>query len=77
MSEKLYNIINFPQGNKRARIIKRNVTLAEAQRICNDPETSSTTARKPKGCEGDEAIIERWNEKQKHWFYGYDDAGRR
>lgn len=76
MSEKLYHVIRFSQGGK-SMIVKRNVTLEEAQRICNDPETSSHTARKPKGCEGDEAMIERWSEKQKHWFYGYDDASRR
>lgn len=73
MSEKLYHVVRFAQSGNR-RIVKRNLTLKEAQEICNDPETSSSTARKPQGCEGDEAMIERWNEKQKHWFYGYESA---
>jgi hypothetical protein len=71
MSEQLYNVVRFAQAGGR-RIIKRNVTLKEAQEICNDPETSSHTARKPQGCDGDEAMIDRWSEKQKHWFYGYE-----
>lgn len=73
MSEQLYNIVRFGQNGNRTTI-ERYVTLEEAREICNDPDTSSHTARKPQGCDGDEAMIERWNEKEKHWFYGFEKA---
>ena len=73
MNEKLYNVVRFAQSGNR-RIIKRNVTLKEAQAICNDPDTSSHTARKPQGCDGDGAMINRWSAAGKHWFYGYEKA---
>lgn len=73
--QKQYDVVRFSQAGRR-RIVRRGVSLAEARRLCSDPETSSMTARKPQGCDGDEAQIERWSEKQKHWFWGYEEAKR-
>jgi hypothetical protein len=73
--EKEYNIIRFSQAGRR-RIVKRGVSHAEAKRICSDPETSSMTARKPRGCDGDEAMQQRWHAQNKHWFYGFEEATR-
>lgn len=70
---KQYDIIRFSEKGTQ-KYIKRGVSIEEARRICNDPETSSMTARKPRGCDGDEAMIERWHEKNKHWFYGFREA---
>jgi len=35
----MYNIVRFFQ-NKESKIIKRGLTLEEAQKHCNDPKTS-------------------------------------
>lgn len=66
-----YKIIRFYQNDRRPRVQRRGLTLEQAQKWCTDPETSSQTARAPRGCDGDERKIERWNDKQKHWFDGY------
>ena len=70
---KEYNIICFRQNGIQT-IVKRGVSLAEAQRICEDEETSSMTARKPKGCNGDEEMQDKWHKAQKHWFYGFREV---
>lgn len=70
MSE-TYKIIKFYEDGRR-RVIRRGLDLEQARQICNDPETSSMTAKKPLGCAGDEVLIERWHDAQKHWFYGFD-----
>lgn len=70
MSE-TYKIIKFFEDG-RQRVIRRGLDLEQARQICNDPETSSMTAKKPRGCAGNEAQIERWHDAQKHWFYGFD-----
>jgi len=70
----LYNVVRFYQDGRRARVQRRGLTLKQAQEWCNDPETSSHTARKPAGCDGNENQINRWTEKQKHWFDGYQKA---
>lgn len=67
-----YKIVRFYEDESKPKtIIKRGLSLEEAKKWCNDPETSSKTASKPKGCAGDEAQIARWHEKQKHWFDGF------
>ena len=35
-----YNIIRFYSDDKPSKIVKRDVTLEEAQEHCNDPATS-------------------------------------
>ncbi len=45
-----YDIVRFYEdSNKssRIRIISKNLTLEEAQKHCNDPETSSSTCTLP------------------------------
>jgi len=39
-----YQIVRMYQGDHPREIIRRGLTLAEAQAWCNDPETSSETA---------------------------------
>jgi len=67
----MYQVIKIYQDDRLTTTVKSNLSLKEAQTICFDPETSSMTARKPIGCNGDEKQIKRWHDKQKHWFYGY------
>ncbi len=67
-----YNVYRYSQRGGR-RLMKRDLTLAAARRLCSDPETSSQTAHKPVGCAGDEQQIARWHEQQKHWFDGYEE----
>lgn len=66
----MYEVVKFTQLGKQT-VITIGLTLNEAQKICNDPEASSMTARKPKGCNDDIAMQERWHKAEKHWFYGY------
>lgn len=66
----MYEVVKYTQKGKQ-EVITIGLTLQEAQKICSDPETSSMTARKPKGCDGNEKTIETWHKNQKHWFYGY------
>lgn len=68
---KMYEVIKVYQGDFKTQVIRIGLTEREAQKICQDPETSSMTARKPKGCDQDDKQIERWHDKQKHWFYAY------
>lgn len=68
----LYKIVRFYEADRKPRVMRRNLTLEEAREHCNDPETSSISASKPKGCAHDERKIERWHDKQKHWFDGYE-----
>lgn len=67
----VYEVVKFYQGNRSPQVIVTGLTRQEAERICQDPDTSSMTARKPKGCDNDDAQITRWHDKQKHWFYGF------
>jgi len=67
---KMYEVVRFTQKGKQS-VMRIGLTEKEAQKICTDPETSSMTARKPKGCDGDVSRINKWHEAQKHWFYGY------
>jgi hypothetical protein len=76
MFGKTYEVVKFTQRGTRPRVQYRNLTLAEAQKKCKDPETSSRTARAPRGCLNskgfiNEAKVQRWHNLGKHWFYGY------
>jgi len=48
-----------------SRVIKRGLTLEEAQEHCKDPETSSSTATSKKALDR----TRRWGP----WFDGYDE----
>ncbi len=50
------------------------VNVWDETQWCQDPETSSMTARKPRGCDGDDRRIQRWHDKQKHWFDSYQEV---
>ena len=67
---KMYEVVKFTQTGKQT-VITTGLTESEAQKICSDPETSSMTARSPRGCDGSEKKIANWHKNQKHWFYGY------
>lgn len=61
----MYKIIRFYfKGGKR--VIKRGLTLEEAQRHCEDPETSSSTCKLPQN--------RRRTSQQGAWFDGYDES---
>ena len=67
---KMYEVIKYSQS-RAPEVIRIGMTLSEAQKLCQDPDTSSMTARKPQGCDGNEKTILTWSKNQKHWFYGY------
>ena len=71
---KQYCIKQFYEDGRLPRIVQKGLSLEEARAYCDDPESSSMTASKPRGCAGDKAQIERWHEKQKHWFYGFESV---
>jgi len=60
----MYNIIRFYFRGGR-RIIKRNVTLAEAQEHCKHPDTSSKTCTTKAGM--------RRTALMGDWFDGYEE----
>lgn len=67
----MYEVVKVFEGNRKSQVITVGLTEKEAQKICSDPKTSSMTAPKPLGCDGDEKQILRWHVNQKHWFYAY------
>ena len=60
-----YKIIRF-FFNGGKRVIKRGLTLEQAQAHCNDPETSSSTCKL--------AANRRRTKQRGPWFDGYDEA---
>lgn len=52
-------------GDKESQVIKRGLTLEEAQEHCRDPETCSRTCTAKKG----KAITKKYGP----WFDGYTD----
>lgn len=64
-TEKRYRIVRlYERAWMKHRVIKRGLTLAEAQAHCRNPETSSTTAK------GDNE--RRRTEMHGPWFDGYE-----
>lgn len=66
-----YNIVRFYRrsfltGGRRRYIVARNLTLAEAQAHCNNPETSSSTCTTP--------AARRITRRNGPWFDGYEEA---
>ena len=72
--KKQYNIIRFYQDDRPSRIIRRGLTLEEAKRHCKDPETSSYTAKSPRGCGGNSKLQAKWFKLEKHWFDGFTQS---
>lgn len=62
-----YRIIRmfFHSDQHDRQVIKRGLTLKEAQRHCRDPETSSRTAKSKEGV----ALTEKCGP----WFDGYEE----
>lgn len=72
----LYEAVKFyEREGKRPKVLCKDLTLEEARAYCDDPELSSLTAHSPKGCGGDERKIQKWHDKQKHWFVGFRSQG--
>ena len=62
-----YRIVRMYQdSNQSSRIIKRGLTLEEAQEHCSDDETSSSTCTTQEGLEHTKRLG--------HWFDGYEEA---
>ena len=63
----MYSVVRFyKDAGVRRRIIKRGLTLEQAQAHCADPETSSSTCTK---CVG----VTR-TKRHGAWFDGYEEA---
>lgn len=59
----MYKVIRFYfRGGKR--VLKRGLSLSEAQQHCSNPETSSSTAKS--------TLAVRRTAKYGPWFDGYD-----
>lgn len=58
-----YKIVRFFASSSRRVVVRRGLTLAEAQAHCNDPETSSKTASTQNG--------KRRTRRSGEWFDGY------
>ena len=63
MPERLYTVLRFYFQGRRTRIIKRGLTLEQAQAHCSDPETSSSTCKSSAG--------KRRTKRFGPWFDGY------
>jgi hypothetical protein len=60
-----YRIVRFYQRGGR-RIMKRGLTLVQAQAWCHDPETNSNTCTL--------ARLKRYTERVGSWFDGYEEG---
>jgi hypothetical protein len=60
-----YKVIRYSMSGRR-RVIRTGLTLADAQRMCSDPETSSKTCS---------VANEKVRPKINPWFYGYTVDG--
>lgn len=63
----MYKIVCYYRSGRK-RTVETGLTLEQAQAICNDPETSSSTA---KG-----AAARRRTKLNGEWFYGYTECKR-
>ena len=62
-----YNVVRmYRDAGISRRIIRRGLTLSEAQAHCSDPETSSSTCEKYAG--------RKRTRRMGAWFDGYDDC---
>ncbi len=63
-----YKIVRYFYTYSRKRVIKRGLTLEEAQSYCSDPDTSSRTATS--------YTARRRTRLQGDWFDGYTEDCR-
>lgn len=66
--EETYRIIRFYFASRKRRIMKRGLTLEQAQAHCSNPETSSSTSKR--------AAVKRQHARGDMWFDGYESEGR-
>lgn len=71
MVAKKYKILRIYQDDRGPRVMRRDLTLAQAREHCSDPETSSMSAKR--ACNNNPDAIERWHEKRKHWFDSFTE----
>lgn len=64
MAEK-YQIVRFYKGQGHRSVIRKDVSLEEAQRHCKDPETSSSTCTGP--------VARDHTNRYGDWFDGYEE----
>jgi hypothetical protein len=62
----MYRIVRHYFRSYKHRIIRRGLSLEEAQRHCSDPETSSSTCQKSENV--------RRGLRYGPWFDGYEEA---
>jgi hypothetical protein len=62
----MYRIVRMYLGNTPSRTIKKGLTLEEAQAHCRDPETSSSTCKKPRNL--------RRTQMKGPWFDGWTET---
>lgn len=72
MHNETYKIVRIYENDRKPRTQARGLTLKEAQKWCEDPETSSMTAKQPRGTGGNGRTIQKWHDLKKHWFDGYE-----
>lgn len=60
-----YKIVRMFRDGRNPRVIKRGLTLDQAQAHCRDPETSSSTATSARG--------KRYTRLWGQWFDGYEE----
>ncbi len=69
-----YEIVRYYEDDRRPRVMQRGLSEEQARKWCNDPETSSYTAKAPRGCEGKEKRIDKWHDEKRHWFDAFRKA---
>ncbi len=67
-----YAIVKFRSDSHPSRRVKTVATLEDAQRICQDPSTSSIRGTGRPIYTRDE----KGNKKRVDWFYGYTQVNR-
>ena len=69
LGEKLYKVVRYYQNGRKPRTQATNLTLDQAQHLCNDPETSSKTSSKHGGMTKQKNLDRKFG----HWFDGYTE----
>lgn len=69
--EKSYQVVRYYEKDRKPRIMAKDFTLKKAQEWCNNLETSSITAKAPRGCDNNDSKIAKWHKQDRHWFDGY------